>query len=73
MPGRVLYDDDLTPGIETRQIVGTVYLLVGMALVAMCFNLMQEEALESLKAFWRSIGCFRDKKKKRRKSVARRY
>ena len=30
-----------------------------MALVAMCFNLMQEEAIENLKAFWRSLGCLR--------------
>lgn len=28
-----------------------------MALVAMCFNLMQEEAIKNLKTFWRSLGC----------------
>ena len=30
-----------------------------MAIVAMCFNLMQEEAIENLKTFWRNLGCLR--------------
>lgn len=63
MPGKVLTDDDGDDtDVETIQILVTIYLLVGMALVAMCFNLMQEEALQNIKAFWRHMGCLRKKK-----------
>ncbi|CAL4105003.1 unnamed protein product, partial [Meganyctiphanes norvegica] len=49
--------------VESQQVVCTVYLLVGMALLAMCFSLMQEEAIENLKAFWRNLGCMRKKER----------
>ncbi|CAF4886270.1 unnamed protein product [Pieris macdunnoughi] len=41
VPGERVY----TPRIETSFIVCSLYLMLGMALVAMCFNLMQEQVL----------------------------
>lgn len=55
--------------VDSKQIICTIYLLVGMALVAMCFNLMQEEAIENLKTFWRSLGCLRKHVKRGRDKI----
>ncbi|KAK3867238.1 hypothetical protein Pcinc_027293 [Petrolisthes cinctipes] len=63
VPGRTVAGSDENSEVESQQIICTVYLLVGSALVAMCFNLMQEETIENLKAFWRNIGCLRKKEK----------
>ncbi|CAG4967899.1 unnamed protein product [Parnassius apollo] len=41
VPGERVY----TPRIETSFIVCSMYLMLGMALVAMCFNLMQEQVI----------------------------
>ncbi|CAK1541423.1 unnamed protein product [Leptosia nina] len=41
VPGERVY----TPRIETSFIVCSLYLMLGMALVAMCFNLMQEQVI----------------------------
>ncbi|XP_045503621.1 potassium channel subfamily K member 15 [Colias croceus] len=41
VPGERIY----TPRIETSFIVCSLYLMLGMALVAMCFNLMQEQVI----------------------------
>ncbi|XP_050677308.1 potassium channel subfamily K member 1 isoform X2 [Leptidea sinapis] len=41
VPGERVY----TPRIETSFIVCSLYLMLGMALVAMCFNLMQEQVM----------------------------
>ncbi|KAK4302438.1 hypothetical protein Pmani_025477 [Petrolisthes manimaculis] len=63
VPGRTVAGSDENSEVESQQIICTVYLLVGSALVAMCFNLMQEETIENLKAFWRNIGCLRKENK----------
>lgn len=59
VPGRTVAGQDDAKLVESQQIICTVYLLVGSALVAMCFNLMQEETIENLKSFWRNLGCLR--------------
>ncbi|XP_053616914.1 potassium channel subfamily K member 18-like isoform X2 [Plodia interpunctella] len=41
VPGERVY----TPRVETSFIVCSLYLMLGMALVAMCFNLMQEQVI----------------------------
>ncbi|XP_013196116.1 potassium channel subfamily K member 18 [Amyelois transitella] len=41
VPGERVY----TPRVETSFIVCSMYLMLGMALVAMCFNLMQEQVI----------------------------
>ncbi|XP_014249504.1 TWiK family of potassium channels protein 18 isoform X1 [Cimex lectularius] len=55
---------DLVPGAMIRSREGVVelefifcstYLLLGMALIAMCFNLMQEEVVHKLKSCWGTV------------------
>ena len=38
-----------------------VYLLLGMALLAMCFNLMQESVFMKIKRLGRRLGLLRDR------------
>ncbi|CAB3256736.1 unnamed protein product [Arctia plantaginis] len=51
VPGERVY----TPRIETSFIVCSLYLMLGMALVAMCFNLMQEQVLHYIASFKRAF------------------
>jgi len=44
---------------RAKMILGTVYILLGMALLAMCLNLMQEKAVERVRNFARSLGLIR--------------
>lgn len=47
-------------GVDIQFIICAVYLLLGMALIAMCFNLMQEQVINNIRSFKRCIsGCFR--------------
>ncbi|XP_050705296.1 potassium channel subfamily K member 18-like [Eriocheir sinensis] len=57
VPGRTVAGKNEDEEVESQQIIVTVYLLVGSALVAMCFNLMQEETIENFKKVWRRLGC----------------
>ncbi|XP_017865215.1 PREDICTED: potassium channel subfamily K member 15 [Drosophila arizonae] len=61
---------DLVPGdrvitadkdkVELSFILCAVYLLLGMALIAMCFNLMQEQVIHNMRAIKRGFkACFR--------------
>ncbi|XP_037093305.1 potassium channel subfamily K member 18-like [Pollicipes pollicipes] len=60
---------DLVPGFSAREadssavdvklIICAVYLLLGMSLIAMCFSLMQEDAIGKLRKFMMRIGCLR--------------
>ncbi|KAJ8713179.1 hypothetical protein PYW08_008483 [Mythimna loreyi] len=51
VPGERVY----TPRIETSFIVCSMYLMLGMALVAMCFNLMQEQVMHYYAALKRVV------------------
>ncbi|XP_059046912.1 potassium channel subfamily K member 15-like [Achroia grisella] len=50
VPGERVY----TPRIETSFIVCSMYLMLGMALAAMCFNLMQEQVIHYVAGFKRA-------------------
>eukprot|EP00095_Tigriopus_kingsejongensis_P003237 maker-scaffold547_size140190-snap-gene-0.31 protein:Tk03237 transcript:maker-scaffold547_size140190-snap-gene-0.31-mRNA-1 annotation:"potassium channel subfamily k member 18-like" len=53
--------DDKVDKIEARAklIIGTVYILLGMALLAMCLNLMQEKIVQQVRTVARKIGLIR--------------
>ncbi|KAJ0172866.1 hypothetical protein K1T71_011042 [Dendrolimus kikuchii] len=51
VPGERVY----TPRIETSFIVCSLYLMLGMALVAMCFNLMQEQVIHYFAGIKRAL------------------
>ncbi|CAK1590633.1 unnamed protein product [Parnassius mnemosyne] len=51
VPGERVY----TPRIETSFIVCSMYLMLGMALVAMCFNLMQEQVIHYFACLKRAL------------------
>jgi len=44
-----------------RLIICSLYLLVGLALIAMCFNLMQEEVIHKVRNIGRNLGIIRDR------------
>lgn len=47
-------------GSQERLIICSLYLLVGLALIVMCFNLMQEEVIHKIRNCGRNIGIIRD-------------
>ena len=47
--------------VDTKLILCAVYLLLGMALLAMCVNLMQEEVIMKIKRFGRRVGLLRQR------------
>jgi len=63
VPGQTLYksSDDRGDAVDSKLIICAVYLLVGMALLAMCFNLMQEEVFMKIKRFGRHLGLLRER------------
>lgn len=63
VPGeKVITNNDIT-NVETSFILCAVYLLLGMALIAMCFNLMQEQVIYQMRTIKRIIKvCFRCKR-----------
>ncbi|XP_044002701.1 uncharacterized protein LOC122848588 isoform X2 [Aphidius gifuensis] len=52
VPGDKIYSGQ---GIELSFIFCSMYLMLGMALIAMCFNLMQEEVMAKMRSFTRSV------------------
>lgn len=46
-------------GVELSLIFCSMYLIIGMALIAMCFNLMQEEVIAKVRKFGQLLGCIR--------------
>ncbi|EFX83663.1 hypothetical protein DAPPUDRAFT_47647 [Daphnia pulex] len=46
-------------GIELSLIFCSMYLIIGMALIAMCFNLMQEEVIAKVRKLGQSLGCIK--------------
>ena len=52
--------DDIDPvEAQAKMAMGTVYILLGMAIVAMCLNLMQEKIVQQLRTAMRRIGLLR--------------
>src|SRR6218665_1669920 len=56
---------DLVPGFsasrsDSKLAICSLYLLAGMALLAMCFKLMQEEVIHKIRLFGMKIGIIND-------------
>ena len=53
------HDDDvidLFPGVNLQFIFCSLYIIFGMAVIAMCFSLMQEKTVRGVLALGRKIG-----------------
>ena len=46
-------------GVELSLIFCSMYLIIGMALIAMCFNLMQEEVIAKVRKCGQLLGCIK--------------
>ncbi|XP_035211304.1 potassium channel subfamily K member 18-like [Stegodyphus dumicola] len=57
VPGDSVVSDE---GSQEKLVICSLYLLVGMALIAMCFNLMQEEVIHKVRNCGRRIGIIKD-------------
>ncbi|OTF70807.1 hypothetical protein BLA29_008259 [Euroglyphus maynei] len=57
VPGASVVD---STGSQEKLVICSLYLLAGMALLAMCFNLMQEEVIHKVKQFGRRLGIVSD-------------
>lgn len=58
VPGDSVVTDD---GTQEKLVICSLYLLAGMALIAMCFNLVQEEVVFKLRKIGRSLGLSSDR------------
>ncbi|XP_013794201.1 TWiK family of potassium channels protein 7-like [Limulus polyphemus] len=47
-------------GSQEKLVICSLYLLIGMALIAMCFNLMQEEVINKVRNCGRRVGIIKD-------------
>lgn len=47
-------------GSQERLIICSLYLLTGLALIAMCFNLMQEEVIHKIRRIGQNLGIIKD-------------
>ena len=52
-------DNDSWDEPKAQLILGTVYILLGMAIIAMCLNLMQEKIVVNVRKFARRLGLIR--------------
>ncbi|GFR29779.1 hypothetical protein TNCT_423161, partial [Trichonephila clavata] len=57
VPGDSVVSDD---GTQEKLVICSLYLLTGMALIAMCFNLVQEEVVYKLRRVGRALGLLSD-------------
>ena len=65
VPGKSMDQDEeeedfLLPGVNIQFIVTSLYILLGMAFVAMCFSLMQEKVVSGVRALGRKLGIVSD-------------
>jgi hypothetical protein len=47
-------------GVNPQFILCSLYILIGMAVIAMCFNLMQQKVIEGVRNFGKKIGIIKD-------------
>ena len=47
-------------GINVQFILCSLYILIGMAVIAMCFNLMQQKVIEGVRNFGKKIGIIKE-------------
>ncbi len=60
VPGdAVAQDDEVDQGgvapVNTKFVLCSMYILIGMALIAMCFNLMQEKVVKGVRSLGRKL------------------
>ena len=70
MPGDALSADDGEGGgegasgvlgvVNTKFVLCSMYILIGMAVIAMCFNLMQQKVVQGVRSMGRKIGIIKD-------------
>ena len=69
VPGDALSADEGEGGSEESGVLGVVntkfvlcsmYILIGMAVIAMCFNLMQQKVVQGVRSMGRKIGIIKD-------------
>lgn len=64
VPGAAVADtDEETPlggVVNTKFILCSMYILLGMAVIAMCFNLMQEKVVQGVTSLGKKIGIIKD-------------
>ncbi|XP_013794241.2 potassium channel subfamily K member 9-like isoform X1 [Limulus polyphemus] len=60
VPGDARGLEDGSAHAQEKLVICSLYLLVGMALIAMCFNLMQEEVIHKVRNCGRRIGIIVD-------------
>ncbi|XP_037092491.1 TWiK family of potassium channels protein 7-like [Pollicipes pollicipes] len=46
--------------VEAGFVLTSMYLMLGMAIIAMCFNLMQEEVIQKVRSCAKCLGCLRE-------------
>ena len=47
-------------GVNPQFILCSLYILIGMAVIAMCFNLMQQKVIEGVRNFGKKIGIIKE-------------
>lgn len=67
VPGDALSADDTGDGVNgvlgvvnTKFVLCSMYILIGMAVIAMCFNLMQQKVVQGVRSIGRKIGIIKD-------------
>ena len=46
--------------VNTKFVLCSMYILIGMAVIAMCFNLMQQKVVQGVRSMGRKIGIIKD-------------
>ena len=46
--------------VKPQFIMVTLYILIGMAVIAMCFNLMQQKVVQGIQGLLRKVGIIKD-------------
>ena len=47
-------------GINPKFILCSMYILIGMAVIAMCFNLMQQKVVQGVRGFGKKVGIIKE-------------
>ena len=46
--------------VNVQFVICSLYILLGMAVIAMCFNLMQQKVVQGVRSMGRKIGIIKD-------------
>ena len=64
VPGDSISDNGEAPSdpFNTKFVLCSLYILVGMALIAMCFNLMQEKVVKGVRSLGKRIANYKKRR-----------